>query len=166
MTVLLLIASTRAGRIGIIPVWLKLLSHHRRWGSACLFIHPERRSKRRNEGRHALSASRSCIYIFVREDRERQNESEREKRREKRCLFKNRDFLPPVTHRKSFAAAAAAAAEAEAARHRTKKGEVGTRSFEARLLLLFCRRFLLSKEREKGREREKARALIIARIGL
>jgi 2-methylcitrate dehydratase PrpD len=64
-------------------------------------------------------------------------------------------FSSPVTHRKSFAAAAAAAA-AEAARHRTKKGEVGTRSFEAPPLTFLSS--LSSFEVEKGRERERESA--------
>ena len=93
---------------------------------------------------------------------ERSNPIEKEKRREKRdAASKIETFLSPVTtHRKSFAAVAAAAAvEAEAARHRTKKGEVGTRSFEKRAssYCFFCTsRFLLSKEREKKEERESA----------
>jgi hypothetical protein len=51
----------------------------------CVFIYSpkERRSKRRNEGRDALSASRSRAYIFVREeDRALKPDREREKRRE------------------------------------------------------------------------------------
>jgi len=64
-------------------------------------------------------------------------------------------FSSPVTHRKSFAAAAAEA-EAEAARHRTKKGEVGTRSFEAPPLTFLSS--LSSFEVEKGRERERESA--------
>jgi hypothetical protein len=70
-------------------------------------------------------------------------------------------FSSPVTHRKSFAAAAA-----EAARHRTKKGEVGTRSFEAPPLTFLSSLSSFEVKKKEEREREKARVLIIARIGL
>jgi len=70
-------------------------------------------------------------------------------------------FSSPVTHRKSFAAAAAAAAEA--ARHRTKKGEVGTRASEARPLIFFFVAFffrMIKRKRERERERERKRVLL------
>ena len=67
-------------------------------------------------------------------------------------------FSSPVTHRKSFAAAAAAAA-AEAARHRTKKGEVGTRSFEAPPLTFFVVAFFF-RSRKRKRERERKRVFL------
>ena len=118
----------------------------------------ERRSKRRNEGRDALSASRSRAYFRSRRRSSAQTRSR--KRREKRdAASKIEIVFPGLTHRKSFAAAAAAA-EAEAARHRTKKGEVGTRSFEKRLLLLFFLYESLSSfegERKRKRERERER---------
>ena len=155
LLLLLLIASTRAGRIGIIPVWLKLLPHHRRWGSACLFIHPERGSKRRNEGRDALSASRSYIYFRSRRRSSARTRSRKSRERRDEMPLQKSRFSSPVTHRKSFAAAAAAAAEA--ARHRTKKGEVGTRSFEAPPLTFFVVAFFFrSRKRKRERERESA----------
>jgi hypothetical protein len=130
----------------------------------CLFIHQRKGDQNGGTKEEMLCQQAVRAHIFSSAKKiERSNPIEKEKREERRemPLQKSRFFFPGLTHRKSFAAvaAAAAAAEAEAARHRTKKGEVGTRSFEKRAssYCFFCTsRFLLSKEREKKEERESA----------
>ena len=139
----------------------------------CLFIHQRKGDQNGGTKEEMLcqQAVRARIFSFAKKI-ERSNPIEKEKREERRemPLQKSRFSFPGLTHRKSFAAAAAAAAaEAEAARHRTKKGEVGTRSFEKRAssYCFFCTQVaFFFRRRERKRKREKARALIIERIGL